>query len=897
MNAAANDDATPLIHLASIDLDADIDLCEHPPQHLTPADTCDFIRANCADLSSSSIIDYLTWHYCSVPVSLWPLSASALGVGMIVLFLFMGTTASEFFCPNLSTIAEALGMSESLAGVTLLAFGNGAPDIFSNFSSLSSNAGGLAMGEMIGAATFINTLVLGGVAIFAPFRLDPMILFRDATFLLGSLGAALYIMWAKQISAWAAGVLLAYYFAYVVLVLWVQHVASRQEQAIQSDNDDEEELIVGGGARHHDSTSSTAEGELQLMSAFPMIRIDRSALTPPPPPPPALLPSPPSLLPPDGDLADIAPVYDHLGGDDDDHASNCSIKSHASRVAVEDDDGASVRTSNSLRHRRHPRHPVTHHNRLSIVDAIVIANMMEEAEAAAEWNDTAPHHHDEAVAAKRSEAGADDDNDEDHRRGSVDSHTPSTKLRLELPPISEQSLPIAVAPFSSSTLHRGRRLSFSDAGHSAHRKFDILDGIDPPASSRSQPPSPVISSGGLSAAPAAIGHGGRVLVEPRPVRATSPALLTPDFSPSVMSRRSSTVSRHSSAAVLASLSDMSVFRRHSLRQGISGPPSPKPSDRVTSPAASLFALTVTDPHRTLLGLLFPVMLSPAHRRPLASPDTAHPPRTTRLPPRMWAKRVIRGFKIAALWVLTPLYLVLRLTVPVISADGPTAFGAEVRHPVLCALQGGLGIGFAVIELALLAGYNGPVWIYAVAIGAGAFLINLAINVRWPKSRTSKVYSGLGFLIGMCWMSMAANECISILKALGVILGISEAALGLTVFAAGNSLGDLIANITVARAGYPTMAISACFAAPMLNLLLGIGGSAAWLTASQGGTPVPLNGIELNIFIVCVGLMAILGGCLVVIPLRKYTMSRPVGIALVVAYSVLVPAALILSGVV
>ncbi|KAF9984550.1 hypothetical protein BGZ65_000158, partial [Modicella reniformis] len=56
---------------------------------------------------------------------------------------------------------------------------------------------------------------------------------------------------------------------------------------------------------------------------------------------------------------------------------------------------------------------------------------------------------------------------------------------------------------------------------------------------------------------------------------------------------------------------------------------------------------------------------------------------------------------------------------------------------------------------------------------------------------------------------------SILQAFGMIFGVSDAILGLTIFAMGNSLGDLVANITIARMGFPRMAFSACFGGPLL----------------------------------------------------------------------------------
>lgn len=97
------------------------------------------------------------------PYKEWYLNASStarpfvlLGLLGILAFLFgfIGISASDFFCPNLSTIAAVLGLNESTAGVTFLAFGNGSPDVFSTFAALNNGTFGLAVGELIGAATF-----------------------------------------------------------------------------------------------------------------------------------------------------------------------------------------------------------------------------------------------------------------------------------------------------------------------------------------------------------------------------------------------------------------------------------------------------------------------------------------------------------------------------------------------------------------------------------------------------------------------------------------------------------------------------------------------------------------------------------------------------------------------
>ncbi|KAJ2359955.1 hypothetical protein IW150_007641, partial [Coemansia sp. RSA 2607] len=75
--------------------------------------------------------------------------------------------------------------------------------------------------------------------------------------------------------------------------------------------------------------------------------------------------------------------------------------------------------------------------------------------------------------------------------------------------------------------------------------------------------------------------------------------------------------------------------------------------------------------------------------------------------------------------------------------------------------------------------------------------------------------------GLAWVYLIADEIVSITQALGVILDLSEEILGLTIVGFGNSLGDLVTNLTLTRMGYPMMAISACFGGPMLCLLLGV----------------------------------------------------------------------------
>jgi sodium/potassium/calcium exchanger 6 len=105
---------------------------------------------------------------------------------------------------------------------------------------------------------------------------------------------------------------------------------------------------------------------------------------------------------------------------------------------------------------------------------------------------------------------------------------------------------------------------------------------------------------------------------------------------------------------------------------------------------------------------------------------------------------------------------------------------------------------------------GKVLLEAVLISliCSVVLLALLLLTTSPDHRPKFhfLFCFLGFVIAIAWISTIAGEVVGVLKAFGVILDISEAILGLTIFAVGNSVGDLVADVTVARLGYPVMAL-------------------------------------------------------------------------------------------
>lgn len=171
-----------------------------------------------------------------------------------------------------------------------------------------------------------------------------------------------------------------------------------------------------------------------------------------------------------------------------------------------------------------------------------------------------------------------------------------------------------------------------------------------------------------------------------------------------------------------------------------------------------------------------------------------------------------------MWVLElPLSLPRKLTIPVVS---------EERWSKPCAV---ISVTLAPILLALVWSSSGPNFlIYAVGGSVGAVLGSLVFfkaNGLGPPRKFLFPWLGGGFLMSITWTYILAQELVSLLVSIGLIVGISPSILGLTVLAWGNSLGDLVANVTMARTGGPDgvqVAISGCYAGPIFNTLVGLG---------------------------------------------------------------------------
>lgn len=80
------------------------------------------------------------------------------------------------------------------------------------------------------------------------------------------------------------------------------------------------------------------------------------------------------------------------------------------------------------------------------------------------------------------------------------------------------------------------------------------------------------------------------------------------------------------------------------------------------------------------------------------------------------------------------------------------------------------------------------------------------------------FSVFGFFVGIIWIDILASQVVGVITLLAGLLKLPASLMGLTLLAWGNSLGDFFGNPAMARRGKPTMALTACFAGPLFNML-------------------------------------------------------------------------------
>lgn len=160
-----------------------------------------------------------------------------LPVGAVFLFIGMyllSETADAYLSPALETITVRFKLPESFAGVTLLALGNGAPDVFSSIAAAQGKDPNAitSVSIVVGGTFFISSVVVAlstrasnlnpnpNEPPIHKIKVTPRFFLRDLTFYMITIIYLIVIMLAvKEFTVGTSAAFLIIYTIYVILVV------------------------------------------------------------------------------------------------------------------------------------------------------------------------------------------------------------------------------------------------------------------------------------------------------------------------------------------------------------------------------------------------------------------------------------------------------------------------------------------------------------------------------------------------------------------------------------------------------------------------------------------------------------------------------------------------------
>jgi cation:H+ antiporter len=146
-----------------------------------------------------------------------------LNLGLIVIGLVLLVLGSQWLVSAAITIATAMGVSELVIGLTIVAAGTSMPEVATSITAALRGQRDIAVGNVVGSNLFNILAVLGLTAMVAPGGLpvsDAAINFDYPVMIAVAVACLPIFFVGYTIQRWEGSVFLAYYVAYTVYLVF-----------------------------------------------------------------------------------------------------------------------------------------------------------------------------------------------------------------------------------------------------------------------------------------------------------------------------------------------------------------------------------------------------------------------------------------------------------------------------------------------------------------------------------------------------------------------------------------------------------------------------------------------------------------------------------------------------
>lgn len=150
-----------------------------------------------------------------------PVHSMLVSIIMVVLSIAAMILGANILVEGAKNVASALGVSERVIGLTVVAVGTSLPELFASIMSAKRGETDLAIGNIIGSVSFNVFFVVGVSAAVSPITEGTAAFFYDYLLMVGlAVLLWLFLFTRRTLERWEGAILLLVYVGYIAHMVW-----------------------------------------------------------------------------------------------------------------------------------------------------------------------------------------------------------------------------------------------------------------------------------------------------------------------------------------------------------------------------------------------------------------------------------------------------------------------------------------------------------------------------------------------------------------------------------------------------------------------------------------------------------------------------------------------------